>query len=97
MPAESVLARAVITLPAPRPATAGLAPLAGHVLCPPGQAARSHSDGGTAIAHHRARQRTQARSNGPHARGPWARAPPRPDWPPCCLRRVLTADQDGIA
>jgi hypothetical protein len=68
MPAESVQARAVITRPAPRPATAGLAPLAGHVLFPPGQAARRHSDGGTAIAHHHARQRMQVRSNGPRAR-----------------------------
>jgi hypothetical protein len=68
MPAESVQARAVITRPAPRPATAGLAPLAGHVLFPPGQAARRHPDGGTAIAHHHARQRMPVRSNGPRAR-----------------------------
>jgi hypothetical protein len=89
MPAESVLARAVITRPAPRPATAGLAPLAGHVLFRPGQAARSHSDGGTTIAHHRARQRMQARPNGRRARGPWACAPPRPHQP--CQPRAVSA------
>src|SRR5271166_6972512 len=68
MPAESVPARAVITRPAPRPATAGLAPLAGHVLSPPGQAARRHPDGGAAaIAHHRA---PSGRRQGPMARAP---------------------------
>ncbi len=67
MPAGSVLARAVITRPAPGPATAGLAPLAGYVLFPPGQAPRHHPDGGAAIAYNRA---ASGRRQGPMARMP---------------------------
>ena len=62
----------------PEASRRGFAPPAGHVLFPPRQAARHHRDGGAAIAHHRVRRRTRARSNGRHDQGPWARAPQRP-------------------